>query len=83
MKKTDFEKSTLTDIMQLYGWSVSEFARVLGISRQLVEQWIGGGNIPTTKSLLNIVNSLSWQGIDIDIDYFFVKNDVPVQHGDV
>lgn len=45
---------TLKLALETKGYSISQFAKLLGISRQAIYQWIAGGTYPSNEHLKDI-----------------------------
>jgi transcriptional regulator with XRE-family HTH domain len=64
MKKFDIKK--IREIRKMKGLSQQEFAKVIGVTKQLISLWEKGENLPSMKSIIKLINTY-----DIDFNYFF------------
>jgi transcriptional regulator with XRE-family HTH domain len=71
---------SLYDWLSAEEWSVSALARVLGISRQAIYQWMGDETIPSLKHK-RLLNLISGGSITHYSDHQHAKDNGPVRQG--
>lgn len=67
-----FNIKWVSDLLKKHGLTESDMAVVMGISRQRVHQWKGGG-MPSAVTMLTIMNLF-----DASPDLFFVREQAEV-----